>query len=123
MGRGYVRTVEYVRAHVCPLAHGPAACRKINLNGRPDASDPDVARVIGKKLEWGGCSGCLTLEPDGTLLTSWGKGRWGKTSTASFKRVIFAKFVDVVHLLRLDASGAFLSTRCSDGEELHGKVM
>jgi len=98
-------------------------CRKIDLKARPDASDADVARVRGKKLEWGGCSGCLSLEPDGTLTTSWGKGRWGKTSTASFKDVIFAKFVDVVHLLKLDESGAFLSTRCSDGEELRGNVM
>jgi len=66
-------------------------CKRINLNARPDPADPDVARVRGKKLEWGGCSGCLTLEPDGTLATSWGKGRWGKTSTASYKDVIFAK--------------------------------
>ena len=65
----------------------------------------------GKKLEWGGCTGCLTLEPDGTLATSWGKGRWGKTSTASYKDVIFAKFVDVVHLLKFDESGAFRSIR------------
>jgi len=98
-------------------------CKKINLNARPDASDADVARVRGKKLEWGGCSGCLTLEPDGTLTTSWGKGRWGKTSTASYKDVIFAKFVDVVHLLQIDESGAFRSIRCSDGEELRGNVM
>ena len=77
----------------------------------------------GKKLEWGGCTGCLTLEPDGTLATSWGKGRWGKTSTASYKDVIFAKFVDVVHLLQIDESGAFRSIRCSDGEELRGNVM
>jgi len=98
-------------------------CKKINLNARPDASDADVARVRGKKLEWGGCSGCLTLEPDGTLATSWGKGRWGKTSTASYKDVIFAKFVDVVHLLQIDESGAFRSIRCSDGEELRGNVM
>ena len=66
-------------------------CKRINLNARPDPADADVARVRGKKLEWGGCSGCLTLEPDGTLATSWGKGRWGKTSTASYKDVIFAK--------------------------------
>ena len=65
--------------------------KRINLNARPDPADADVARVRGKKLEWGGCSGCLTLEPDGTLATSWGKGRWGKTSTASYKDVIFAK--------------------------------
>jgi len=98
-------------------------CKRINLNARPDAADADVARVRGKKLEWGGCSGCLTLEPDGTLTTSWGKGRWGKTSTASYKDVIFAKFVDVIHLLKFDESGAFRSTRCSDGEELHGNLM
>ena len=66
-------------------------CKRINLNARPDPADADVARVRDKKLEWGGCSGCLTLEPDGTLATSWGKGRWGKTSTASYKDVIFAK--------------------------------
>ena len=66
-------------------------CKRINLNALPDPADADVARVRGKKLEWGGCSGCLTLEPDGTLATSWGKGRWGKTSTASYKDVIFAK--------------------------------
>ena len=33
------------------------------------------------------------------------------------------KFVDVVHLLKFDESGAFRSTRCSDGEELHGNLM
>ena len=98
-------------------------CKKINLNAQPDTSDPDVARVHGRKLDWGGCSGCLTLEPGGMLSTSWGKGRWGKTTTASFKNAIFARFVDVVHLLRFDEAGAFLSTRCSDGEELRGKLL
>ena len=98
-------------------------CRRINQNAPPDPADTDVARIAGRKLDWGGCSGCLTFDAGGILTTSWGKGRWGKASTPSFPNVIFASFVNVVHLLKFQPSGQFLSTRCSDGEELRGSLI
>ena len=98
-------------------------CKGINQRASPDTSDPMIARVLNKKLDWGGCIGCLTFSDGGTLQTSWGAGRWGKASTPTFKEVVFAQFVNAVHLLRFNEAGEFVSTRCSDGEEVKGKLI
>ena len=75
--------------------------------------------LLAKKAEWGGIK-WIDFEADGTLGTPWGKGRWGDASTAKRPNAIFAEFIGQVHMLTV-SGGSFESTRCSDGEQVHGK--
>lgn len=82
-------------------------CKGVDTRAMPDASDARVRQLLGGagKLDWGGCTGCLTLAPDGSLRTPWGEGRWGVASTPHFPDVAFAYFFEVVHMLRLEQVG------------------
>jgi len=101
-------------------------CKRIAQGATPDTSLPHVAAVLnGGKIDWGGCTGCVTPLASGDLKTPWNGGRWGAAGRVSvypgYDQTLFATLGGATHLLRFNASGEFLSTRCSDGEELVGK--
>ena len=81
--------------------------------------------LSGGKIDWGGCLGCVTPLASGDLTTPWQGGRWGAAGRVSiypgYAETVFATLGGATHLLRFNASGEFLSTRCSDGEQLVGK--
>mgnify|MGYP006140506887 CR=1 FL=1 len=95
--------------------------------GRPDASKPHIGRIIASGvIDWGGCLGCLKPQASGVLGTPWGQSSWGEAGITSvypgFEEAVFAKVGGALHLLRFNSTGEFLSTRCSDGELLTGKL-
>ena len=70
--------------------------------------------------EWGGTRG-MTFHADGKLTTPWGSGKWGDASTDG-KSTVFAEFFGVMHLLTFNGD-TFDSTRCSDGQEVKGRLL
>ena len=148
-------------------------CKSIDTSATPDSSDSRVRTLLsgGGKLNWAGCTECLTLSPDGALHTIWGDGRWGVASTRHFPHAAFVYFFSVMHMLQIKTvrayrrsppvvepgpskrdlehspdcahtvqlvaasvngqihsilatlqDGTFISTRCSDGEQVKGSV-
>lgn len=65
----------------------------------------------------------VTFGADGSFSTPWGNGRWGGASSKSRPSTLFAEFIGATHLLRLEAGGSFVSTRCSDGEQVEGSII
>ena len=77
--------------------------------------------LLAKKADWGGIK-WVEFQPDGTLVTPWGKGKWGDAATPKKPNTIFAEFIGQVHMLSFGAGGAFESVRCSDGEKVTGSL-
>jgi len=103
-------------------------CKKINQKASPDANKPHIARILQSGvIDWGTCLKCIKPKPGGVLGTPWEPGRWGEAGAVSvypgFRETIFATLGGATHLLRFNESGEFLSTRCSDGELLQGRLV
>jgi hypothetical protein len=97
-----------------------------------------VASVLSKLGEnepfsWGGVPGLRFLE-GGDLKTPWGKGRWGfidKGKGQLDNASVFAEFAGSKHLLTFENIGennalhdaVFVSERCSDGDQVIGRVV
>lgn len=59
-------------------------------------------------------------EGGGVLVTPWGHGEWGIVPSRG--DVLFAEFAQKRHMLRFEKDmGAFVSTRCDDGERVQGR--
>lgn len=96
------------------------------LTGPELTSSPlagDVAAVA--RWSWGGMKP-FVLKPDGALATPWGAGTWGLAGDAA----LFAAFAGATHVLEFPAqpqgqprNSMFISTRCSDGEEVIGRAV
>jgi len=97
-------------------------CKAIPRDVKPDGgADAAVATALAAgKATWGGVE-WVVFEPDGTFTTPWGNGKWGSASSKARPNTLYADFIGSTHLLKVDEAGAgFLSTRCSDGEEVRG---
>ena len=102
-------------------------CKRFRTTSTPDATKAHIAHIIAAGLiDWGTCTGCLKPKTDGTLGTPWGDARWGEAGTTSaypgFADAVFASVGGAMHVLRFDETGSFVSTRCSDGEKLEGRL-
>jgi len=96
-------------------------CKSAMKSGRPPASKPHIQQVLlAAKADWGGIK-WIEFQPDGTLVTPWGKGKWGDASTLKKPNAVFAEFIGQVHMLSFSSGGAFESIRCSDGETVKGE--
>ena len=67
---------------------------------------------------WGSAKG-LKFMPQGVLKTPWGPGKWGVLADGR----VFADFGGGQHELTFETWPHFISTRCSDGNIVHGKLM
>ena len=125
--------VDYVYSvyfYVVPnQADAPIECAVVREPWRDDADSPPAPRasaelarrVLGSKGgQWGQIKG-FGFEPQGVLKTPWGRGKWGVLPERP--GVIFADFGGGKHELLFDAWPAFVSTRCSDGEIVKGKLL
>jgi hypothetical protein len=86
---------------------------------------PGLARDVssGQEFAWAGIPGMRftfsAADGGGVLITPWGHGTWGLTSRPD---VLVAEFAQKRHMLRFDdARTSFVSTRCDDGEVVHGR--
>ena len=81
--------------------------------------------AMGGGWSWAGIPGMRftfsAAEGGGVLVTPWGHGEWGVVPTRN--DVLYATFAQKKHMLRFEKSGkAFVSTRCDDGEVVHGRA-
>ena len=83
-----------------------------------------VQAVMRGEWAWAGIPG-MRFEMQGgsaVLVTPWGHGTWGVVP--SRKDVLYAEFAQKKHMLRfLPGERKFVSTRCDDGEVVHGAGM
>uniref|UniRef100_A0A7S3EV24 Nucleotide-diphospho-sugar transferase domain-containing protein n=1 Tax=Haptolina ericina TaxID=156174 RepID=A0A7S3EV24_9EUKA len=103
-------------------------CKKLKQAGAPDESKPHIAQILKSGvIDWGTCLKCIKPQRGGLLKTPWEPGRWGEAGEVSaypdFKDTVFATLGGAMHLLRFNETGEFLSTRCSDGELLKGRLV
>ena len=82
-----------------------------------------VQAVMRDQWTWSGIPG-MRFEmqaANAVLVTPWGHGTWG--TVPSRADVLFAEFAQQRHMLLFDIEqGTFVSTRCSDGEVVHGRL-
>ena len=76
--------------------------------------------IAAAAAQWGGIPG-IVFRPDGVFQTPWNEGRWG--ALPDKPGLLFADFGGAMHELTFGAWPAFTSTRCSDGEVVHGKMV
>ena len=87
--------------------------------GVPQASAELARRVQASKDSWWGTTDKrVSFRAQGLLRTPWGAGTWGVLPDAPGK--LFATFGGADHELSFEAWPAFVSTRCSDGDVVHG---
>jgi hypothetical protein len=87
--------------------------------GVPQASAELARRVQASKDGWWGTTDKrVSFRAQGLLRTPWGAGTWGVLPDAPGK--LFATFGGADHELSFEAWPAFVSTRCSDGDVVHG---
>ena len=89
--------------------------------GVPQASAELARRVQASKDGWWGTPDKrVSFRAQGLLRTPWGAGTWGVLPDAPGK--LFATFGGADHELSFEAWPAFVSTRCSDGDVVHGII-
>ena len=111
-------------------ADAPLECSVVRERWRDeDADSPYVApasRALARRVRaaagatWGGVRG-LAFEAEGALRTPWSVGRWGVLPDKP--GVLFADFGGARHELAFDEWPRFTSTRCSDGQTVHGAML
>jgi hypothetical protein len=81
---------------------------------------PRSAPSVGRTGQgwWGTTDKRVSFRAQGLLRTPWGAGTWGVLPDAPGK--LFATFGGADHELSFEAWPAFVSTRCSDGDVVHG---
>ena len=88
--------------------------------------DPNAQVLLAAKADWGGIK-WVEFQPDGTLVTPWGKGKWGLAQKPKGLQVcappnecLFADFSGGAHTLHFELPDKFYSTRVGDGEQVTG---
>ena len=87
----------------------------------PAATRELAARVLSVgAANWAGVKG-MRFEAEGQLQTPWNKGKWGALHDKP--ATLFADFGGAQHELTFAEWPNFVSTRCSDGEVVHGSML